>query len=64
MPIMLTPEQIRVEVQTWVYRCKVGAVTAGAAFVAWIVTAQVLRGTVFPATWYMLSADNVALTGW
>jgi hypothetical protein len=60
----LTPEQIQMEAQKWVARCKVGAVIGFTCFVAWIVVAQVLRGSVFPSTWYMLNADNAELTGW
>jgi hypothetical protein len=60
----LTPEEIQMEVQKWVARCKKGAIVGFIVFVAWIVTAQVLRGSVFPPSWYMLNQDDVAITGW
>ena len=60
----LTPEQIQMEAQKWVARCKCGAVASFSAFAGWIVVAQVLRGSVFPASLYMLNSDDAELTGW
>lgn len=60
----LSPEEIQMEVQKWVGRCKVGAITGFTLFTAWIVTAQVLRGSVFPSSWYMLNPDDPTMTGW
>jgi hypothetical protein len=62
--VALTPEQIQKRVKFWVVRCKIGAIITLPVFVAWIVIAQVFRGSVFPHTWYMLNANDVALTGW
>jgi len=47
-----------------VFRCRVGAVLGSLVFVAWIVVAQVYRGTVFPASLYMLNSDSAEMTGW
>ena len=60
----LTPEQIQVESLKWVSRCKKGAIVSFIVFVAWIVIAQVLRGSVFPPSLYMLNPDDVSITGW
>jgi hypothetical protein len=60
----LTPEEIQMEVQKWVARCKIGAIVGVILFAAWIVLAQVLRGSVFPPSWYMLNQDDVTITGW
>ena len=60
----MTPEQIQIEVQKWVTRCRKGAIVGFIVFAAWIILAQVLRGSVFPQSLYMLNADDVAVTGW
>jgi hypothetical protein len=52
------------EVQKWVSRCKKGAIIGSIMFAGWIVLAQVLRGSVFPPSWYMLNENDVAITGW
>jgi hypothetical protein len=59
-----SPEQIKMEMEKWVQRCKVSAVIGTATFVAWIVIAQVLRGSVFPHQLYFTRPDNAELTGW
>jgi hypothetical protein len=51
------------EAEKWVHRCKVSAIVVVSAWVAWIITAQVLRG-VLPASLYMLNPDDEAITGW
>jgi hypothetical protein len=58
-----TPEEIKQEAEKWVRRCKICATVAVASWVAWIVTAQVLRN-VLPSSLYMLNPDDQALTGW
>jgi hypothetical protein len=58
-----TPEEIKMEAEKWVHRCKVSAIVVVSAWVAWIITAQVLRG-VLPASLYMLNPDDEAITGW
>jgi hypothetical protein len=60
----MTPEEIQMETQKWVTRCKFSAVIVTGLFVAWIVVAQVLRGSVFPPSLYMLNADDAEVTGW
>ena len=60
----LTPEQIQMESQKWVSRCKKGSIVSFIIFIAWIVIAQVLRGSVFPPSLYMLNPDDVSITGW
>jgi hypothetical protein len=60
----LTPEQIQMESQKWVSRCKKGSIVSLIIFVAWIVIAQVLRGSVFPPSLYMLNPDDASITGW
>jgi hypothetical protein len=60
----LTPEQIQMEAQKWVSRCKKGAIVGFIILVAWIITAQLLRGSVFPPSLYMLNPDDVSITGW
>lgn len=60
----LTPEQIQMESQKWVSRCKKGAIVSSIIFVAWIVIAQVFRGSVFPPSLYMLNPDDESITGW
>jgi hypothetical protein len=58
-----TPEEIKREAEKWVKRCKVCATVVVTTWVAWIVTAQVLRN-VLPASLYMFNPDDQALTGW
>lgn len=58
-----TPEEIHRDAEKWVGRCRNSAIVVTAAWVAWIVTAQVLRG-VLPPSLYMLNPDDQALTGW
>jgi len=60
----MTADEIQLEAQKWVFRCRVGAVLGSLVFVAWIVVAQVYRGTVFPASLYMLNSDSAEMTGW
>ncbi len=60
----LTPEQIQMESQKWVSRSKKGAIVSFTVFIAWIVIAQVLRGSVFPPSLYMLNPDDASITGW
>lgn len=60
----LTPEQIQMESQKWVSRCKKGAFVGFTVFIAWIIIAQVLRGSVFPPSLYMLNPDDASITGW
>jgi hypothetical protein len=60
----LTPEQIQMESQKWVSRCKKGSIVSLIIFIAWIVIAQVLRGSVFPPSLYMLNPDDASITGW
>ena len=60
----LTPEQIQMESQKWVSRCKKGSIVSFILFVAWVVIAQVLRGAVFPPSLYMLNPDDASITGW
>jgi len=58
-----TPEEIRRVAEKWVRRCKFSAIAVVAAWIGWIVTAQVLRSSL-PASLYMLNSDDASLTGW
>jgi hypothetical protein len=60
----LSPEQIKLEMEKWVRRCHYGAVVSISVFVAWIVIAQVLRGSVLPRQLYFIRPDNADITGW
>jgi len=60
----LSSDEIKLEAQKWVFRCKIGAVLGWVLFIAWIVVAQVFRGDLFPSSMYMLSSDSAELTGW
>jgi hypothetical protein len=60
----LSPEEIKLEMEKWVRRCHYGAVVSITAFVAWIVIAQVLRGSVLPRQLYFIRPDNADITGW
>jgi len=60
----LTADEIKLEAQKWVFRCKIGAVLGWMLFIAWVVVAQIYRGDVFPNSMYMLSSDSAEMTGW
>ena len=60
----MSPEDIQMEAQKWVQRCKYGAVIATACFLGWVIIAQVFRGNIFPPSLYMLNLDDAEVTGW
>lgn len=59
-----SPEQIKLETEKWVHRCKLASAVAFLLFIAWIVTAQILRGSVLPHKLYFINQDNAEVTGW
>lgn len=58
-----TPEEIQRVADKWVRRCRACAILVVGAWIAWIITAQVLRD-ILPASLYMLNSDDASLTGW
>ena len=59
-----TADEIKIEAQKWVVRCKIGALLGWMLFIAWIVVAQIFRGNLFPNSLYMFSSDSAEWTGW
>jgi len=63
LPETTTPEEILRIAEKWVKRCRSSAIVAMTAWIAWIISAQVLR-EFLPASMYMLNSDDAAMTGW
>ena len=62
-PTALSPQEIILARKSWVAKCKGGAITVVAAWIAWIVVAQVLKHEL-PGSLYVRSPDDGDWTGW
>jgi hypothetical protein len=62
-PTESTPEEIQLEAEKWVNRCKLSASIFISLWIGWIVASQLLRNTL-PSSWYMLNPQDVSRTGW
>jgi hypothetical protein len=60
----MSADEIKEAAAKWVNRCRMCSGLFIIAWIVWIVSAQLLRGIVFPTTWYMLSPNDSAVTGW
>lgn len=62
-PVERDTEAIKEEAEKWVSRCKTGASVVMSCWIGWIIAVQLLRG-LLPSSFFMLTADDSASTGW